>query len=84
MKKNKKTKGAIGAIVQYCGHDATFVADIIEVGDACVVVANGDVNKHLRRPSDGATHHLIDFPKAGYWNPQKGIFVVPADQVKVF
>lgn len=73
----------MGAIVQYCGHDATFIADIIQVGDACVVVANGDIDKHLRRPARDATHHVIDFPKAGYWSPRRGILVVPADQVKV-
>lgn len=80
--KTKKSKGCVGAIVRYCGHDATFIADIIEVGDACVVVANGDVDKFLERPaSPKATHHLVDFPVAGYWNPRKGMFVVPSSQV---
>lgn len=76
-----KSKGRVGAIVRYCGHDATFVADVIEVGTACVVIANGDINENLMRPATKASHHLVDFPKAGYWNPRKGVFVVPSDQV---
>jgi len=81
-KKKVKSKSRIGAIVRYCGHDAMFIADVIEVGDACVVVANGTIEHHLVRPaSDKVTHHLRDFPVAGYWNPRKGIFVVPSDQV---
>lgn len=81
-RKPVKGKGRVGAIVRYCGHDATFVADVIEVGDACVVVANGEINKQLVRPAtDDATHHLLDFPVAGYWNPRTGIFVVPSEQV---
>lgn len=86
MSKSKKPKpiagkGRIGAIVRYCGHNATFVADVITVGDACVVIANGDIDDCLMRPATKATHHLIDFPVAGYWQPRKGIFVVPSDQV---
>ena len=80
--KKPESKGRIGAIVRYCGHNATFVADVIEVGGACVVVANGDIDKCLVRPaSNKVTHHIVDFPSAGYWNPRKGIFVVPSDQV---
>lgn len=84
-KKPKKLitgKGRVGAIVQ-CGHDATFVADVIEVGGACVVIANGAMDKVLERPASGATHRLADFPVAGYWNPRTGVFVVPSDQVVV-
>ena len=77
-------KGRIGAIVRYCGHDATFIADVIEVGGACVVIANGQIDKHLERPaSEDATHHLVDFPVAGYWSPRTGVFVVPSAQVKL-
>lgn len=76
-------KGRIGAIVRYCGHDATFVADVIEVGSACVVIANGDIDKCLVRPAAKATHHLVDFPSGGYWSPRKGVFVVPSEQVMV-
>jgi len=79
----KGNMGRCGAIVQYCGHDATFIADIVTVADAVVIRANGPIEKNLRRPARGATHHVMDFPKAGYWNPQLGVLVVPAAQVKV-
>lgn len=79
---SKRPKGGVGVMVRYCGHDAMFIADVIEVGGACVVVANERIDNCLIRPAtDEATHHLVDFPKAGYWHPHKGIFVVPSDQV---
>lgn len=78
-------KPAIGARVMYCGHDGFFVADIFLVGNVNVVRANGPVTSGniIRTDLDSATHHLRDFPLAGFWSPQKGIFVVPAAQVKV-
>jgi hypothetical protein len=46
------------------------------------VRAIGPVNdKTLKRPAIGATHHLIDFPSAGFWRPDLGVFVVPERQV---
>lgn len=80
---NEKHMGRCGAIVQYCGHDATFIADVITVADAVVIRANGPVEKNLQRPAKNPTHHLVDFPAAGYWNPQLGVFVVPKSQVRV-
>lgn len=75
-------KAGVGVMVRYCGHDAMFIADVIEVGDACVVVAADKIDSCLIRPAtDEATHHLVDWPKAGYWSPRTGIFVVPRDQV---
>lgn len=81
----RPSKSGVGVTVLYCGHDATFIADIIEVGTACVVVPAEPITegKGLTRPAQGATHHLVDFPKAGYWRPHKGIFVVPNAQVKL-
>lgn len=78
-------KSGVGVTVQYCGHDATFLADIIEVGGACVVVAAEPIidNKGLKRPARGATHLMVDFPVGGYWKPQKGIFVVPNEQIRL-
>lgn len=75
---------AIGALVMYCGHDGWFVADIFRVGDACVVKAGGPVTPAniVRGCSDEATHHLVDFPSAGCWCPDRGVFVVPAAQVR--
>jgi hypothetical protein len=83
----KKLTGAVGALVRYCGHRGVFVADIILVGNAAVIRASGPVTgETLTRGDweyDNATHHLFDFPTAGYWNPQLGVFVVPAKQVRV-
>lgn len=74
----------MGATVLYCGHAGTFVADIFDVAGANVVRANGRVtadNLNRANPDERATHHLIDFPQAGFWRPDIGVFVVPRDQV---
>jgi hypothetical protein len=77
------SKAKMGAKVQYCGHDGTFVADIFVIAGANVVRSNGPVtSKTLERPTTGATHHLMDFPSAGFWRPDLGVFVVPKAQVK--
>jgi hypothetical protein len=79
-------KAKMGARVRFCGHvNAWFVADIWELEGVNVVVANGDLKQHLVRDAityQVCTHHLHDFPKAGYWKESRGIFVVPKDQVK--
>ena len=76
------SKAAIGAIVQYCGHDGTFVADIFVVGNTNVVRASRNVSpENLERPARGATHLVSDFPIRGFWRPDLGIFVVPQKQV---
>lgn len=79
-------KAKMGALVRYCGHNnCTFVADVWEIENVNVVVANGDLQKHLKRDEEQyqrATHHLHDFPAAGYWKPNRGIFVVPKKQVE--
>lgn len=73
----------MGAVVAYCGHDAIFNADIFRIGNCNVVRANGPISgKTLSRPIKGATHHLSDFPKAGFWRPDLGVFVVEEKQVK--
>lgn len=80
------SQAKMSALVQYCGHDGVFIADIWRIGDVNVVKANGPVSpenilrgkQHLKN----ATHHLVDFPHAGYWKPQEGIFVVPENQVE--
>ena len=73
--------GTIGANVQYCGHDAHFIADIWLVGNVNVVRANGPMEKMLVRPANGVTHHLSDWPQGGFWRPDLGVFVVPEGQV---
>jgi hypothetical protein len=77
----------VGARVMYCGHDAYFVADIYKVGNTNVVRAGGPINetilvrdKHAMRRLP-ATHQLSDFPRAGFWRPDLGVFVVPEAQV---
>lgn len=76
------SRGIAGAIVRYCGHDASFIADIYRVGNVNVIHANGPILKCLTRPcSPHATHWLQDFPSAGFWKPNVGIFAVPASQV---
>jgi hypothetical protein len=80
-------KSYIGAIVQYCGHRGTFVADLIQVGSAVAVRASGPVTMENlnRNPLDyeRATHTMVDFPVGGVWMPLKGFFVVPGNQVKI-
>lgn len=72
-----------GARVHYCGHDGTFAADLYEIEGAVVVRASAPVTPgDLDRPARDATHHLSDFPAAGFWRPDLGVFVVPAAQVR--
>jgi hypothetical protein len=80
----KVSTARFGRFVQYCGHDGMFVADLYEIEGAMVVRASGPVTgETLCRPARGADFHLFDFPNPGYWNPRAGIFVVPADQVRL-
>lgn len=75
----------MGARVHYCGHSGWFIADIIKVGNANVVRANGPVTPDsiVRDSLRTVTHHLVDFPHAGFWRPDLGVFVVPETQVKI-
>lgn len=77
----------MGALVQYCGHKAVFPADIFVVAGAAVVRASGrvDLDSIARGPEAcaRATHHLLDFPEAGFWRPDLGVFVVPTAQVEL-
>jgi hypothetical protein len=81
-------KSCMGAIVRYCGHEGYFLADIYLVGNAATVVACGPVTpQNIARPGpevlrQDCTHHLLDFPKAGCWKPERGFFTVPASQVR--
>lgn len=48
-----------------------------------MVRANGPIKlDKIIRPAQGVTHHLSDFPSAGFWKPELGVFVVPQEQVK--
>lgn len=69
-------------MVQFCGHNGCFVADIFEVEGANVVRANGPVTAGNLDRKGTPTHHISDFPKAGFWRPDLGVFVVPKAQVK--
>lgn len=78
------SKSCAGARVRYCNHAGWFVADIWSVGNTNVVRANGPVTAdNINRDElDRITHHLADFPIAGFWRPDIGVFVVPQSQVK--
>lgn len=76
------SKAAMGAVVQYCGHDGTFIADIFEIDGVNVVRTSFSVTlDKLERPAVNATHLLKDYPRAGFWRPDLGVFVVPGNQV---
>ena len=77
-------KAAMGARVMFCGHAGWFVADIFEVGNVNVVKSAGGAvagDMLVRERGDEATHHLMDFPTAGAWIANRGVFVVPTAQV---
>jgi len=80
-----KSKAAIGAHVQYCGHDGWFVADVFHFEGVVGVKANGPVTPGniVRNRMDEATHQISDFPKAGLWCPDRGVFCVPEDQFHI-
>lgn len=81
----KKLEGKVGAVVQYCGHDATFVADIyVHDGVAVIHAGSAPIDDGLERPARNPTHHVSDFPKAIFWKPRIGVLVVPASQVTTF
>jgi hypothetical protein len=77
------SEAAMGAKVQYCGHKGFFVADIFKVAGANVIRHGGPVTpENIQRPTDEATHTMVDFPEHGFWRPDLGVFVVPESQVK--
>lgn len=79
MKTKNNTAPKVGACVQYCGHKGSFLADIIEVGNAVVVRASGPVTPgNIERIGyDECDYHLSDFPGPVFWRPDLGVFVVP-------
>jgi len=84
--KTPKLTAKMGAQVQFCGHNGYFMADIFVIGDVAAVRASGPVSpdKLFRNQEYGPpTHHLVDFPDPGMWEPKRGVFVVPASQVRV-
>lgn len=81
-------KPAIGARVMFCGHNGWFLADIWKVGNVNVVRASGTFGYNAafidaleRESPEEATYQLVDFPEAGFWRPDLGVFVVPEAQV---
>jgi hypothetical protein len=78
------SKAAMGAKVLYCGHDGWFVADIFHFDGINVVKANGPVTMGniVRTSPASATHQMVDAPNRGFWCPERGVFVVPENQVK--
>ncbi len=86
-KKNQQPRSTaeFGVWVQYCGHNAMFKADLFRVRGAVCVRANGPIRDgsagNLFRPAKGCKYHLEDFPDAGFWRQDLGVFVVPEEQV---
>lgn len=74
----------MGARVKYCNHEGWFVADIFQIACVNVVKANGPVtgDNIIRTEMETITHTMSDFPEAGFWRPDIGVFVVPVAQVK--
>jgi hypothetical protein len=76
----------MGALIIFCGHKGTFTADIWRIGTVNVIHASGPVTMDTLdrsdRNFDAATHHMKDFPQAGFWKPALGIFVIPEKQVR--
>jgi hypothetical protein len=67
------------AVIQYGGHNASFHADLIRVGNCVVVRASDSLDKRgvLTRPARDCTHYLSDYPGQVFWRPDLGVFVVP-------
>lgn len=72
------------AKVMFCGHDGWFIGDIYAVGGAVVIRANGHIMPEalIRGRNEEATHVVTDFPDLGFWRPDIGVLVVPAQQIK--
>lgn len=73
------SKTKTGAIIWYCGHDASFVADTFEVAGAVVIRACGRVTMDsvVRPCSPEWDFHITDF-RPCFWRPDIGVFVVPS------
>jgi len=76
-------QATIGANILFCGHRGHFIADVYVVGNCNVVRASREVTpSNLDRTMvHRATHHISDYPTAGFWRPDLGVFVVPASQL---
>lgn len=63
----------------FCGHKGYFIADVIGVGSAWVVRANGPVSADniIRRDVDEEATHIVSDMWGGFWRPDLGVFVVP-------
>jgi hypothetical protein len=69
-----------GVKVLYCGHNASFIADVWETSDCILVRANGKIDDYLERPANKPGYWLSDFPQCGFWRPDIGVFLVPKNQ----
>lgn len=88
MKRTTKPITGIGLRIQFCGHDGTFMADVTECAGAVVVKAGTAPGSsaaflaQLERPARDADAILVDFPTAACWDTSRGVFVVPATQLR--
>jgi len=85
MQRKPTIKVTHGATVLYCGHAGYFYADMYAINGAIAVHAAGPVSPASiardQKGIEGASHHLSDFPIPGLWDPRRGVFVVPSNQV---
>jgi hypothetical protein len=75
-------KTATGVRVHYCGHDASFIADVREHAGVVVVIGPENVEEHLQRPAGKCQFHLVDCPVTIYWGRKRGVFAVPTAQLR--
>lgn len=73
----------IGRTVRYCGHDASFVADITAVGTAYVVRHAGPLTmQNVTRPAGRCDVHMVESASGQFWRPDLGVFVIPQDRLR--
>lgn len=73
----------MGVRIQYCGHDASFVADVYDFGDTVAIHKGSPLDlATVDRPAGACDFLLTDFPTGGMWKPSIGVFVVPSTQLR--
>lgn len=62
-----------------------FYGEIMRVGNCVVVRASTPsvTPSNIKRPAIGCSFHLSDSPGPVYWGENKGIFVVPHENLTV-
>lgn len=71
----------MGALISD-GGNGVYLADILCIGNVNVVVANPELGGITYTGYPRATHAIAEFPDRVYMNKARGIFVVPAKQLR--